>query len=61
MTKSAPQEQAGQKRGNQLSLNARVNAVFMLAWISDGMEESNGAIAKVANANIVLESSIQKT
>ena len=49
-----------QKGGKQLSLEARIDAVVILAWMADGMHLSPGAIVKVANASIVLETTIQK-
>ena len=60
MTNVAPPGQAGQKRGKQLSHNAQIDAVVMLAWMTNGMELPNGAIAKAANDSIVLELAVQK-
>ena len=46
MNKSSPLGQAGHQRGNQISLDAGIDAVFMLAWMADGMEMPNGAIPR---------------
>ena len=58
MEKIAPPGVAAQKGGKQLSLEARIDAVVTLAWMANGMDLPPGAIAKVANASIVLEMAI---
>ena len=60
MTKIAQSGVAAQKGGKQLSLEAQIDAVVILAWMADGMHLPPGAIAKVANASIVLEMAIQE-
>ena len=58
--KIAPPGVAAQKGGKQLSLEARIDAVVTLAWMTNGMHLPPGAIAKVADASIVLETAIRK-
>ena len=60
MTKIVLPGVAAQKGGKQLSLEAQIVAVVTLAWMANGMDLPAGAIAKVANASIVLELAIQK-
>ena len=60
MTKSAPPGVAAQKGGKQLSLEAHIDSVVTLAWMANRMNLPTGAIAKVANASIILELAIQK-
>ena len=60
MTKIAQPGVAAQMGGKKLSLEMRIDAVVTLAWMADGMHLPPGAIAKAANASIVLETAIQK-
>ena len=60
MTKIAQPGADAQKGGKQLSIEAQIDAVVTLAWMADGMHLPPGAIAKVADASIVLETAIRK-
>ena len=60
MTKIVLPGVATQKGGKQLSLEARIDAVATLSWMTNGMDLPFGAIEKVADASIVLELAIQK-
>ena len=58
--KSALSGLASQERDTQLSLEVRIDAVAILAWMSDGTDILTGAIAKVSNSSIVSKLVIQK-
>ena len=60
MTKIAQLGVAAQKGGRQLFLEASIDAVVTLTWMADGANLHPGAIAKFANASIVVETAIQK-
>ena len=60
MTKSVRPGIAFHKGDKQLSLEVCIEAVATLVWMDNGMNLPIGAIIKVANASIVLESAIQK-